>query len=279
MNERTKFSRQTLIAACEALESHTQAEFNQMVLRLELENDISPDTGTSVKKKCGQLARTVLRRPTMKIDTREGRMSLGEAVVREAVAVLRTGSSWAPQANFEQALSRDGFSLQWEPASRWGQGAPPRLIPAMPVEVGGQETKDEVRSLLDKFGFSMSSGHLDQALHAHTRGHWASANSQLRTFLESLIEEICRYIGVAGVDTLTPDNLRTALGNKGFLSSKRKEWSADGKNYINGLFKMLHSEGSHAGLSDADHCTFRLHLVLVTARMLLRRLEAAGRQP
>ncbi|MXW20208.1 MAG: hypothetical protein F4Z95_05335 [Gammaproteobacteria bacterium] len=279
MNEHTKFSRQTLIAACEALERHTQAEFNQMVIRLELENDISPDTGTSVKKKCGQLARIVLRRSATEIDTREGRMSLSEAVVREAVEVLRTESSWAPQENLEQALNRDGYSLLWEPASRWGQGNPPRLVPAMPVEVGGQETEDEVRSLLGKFGFSTSTGHLDQALDAHARSHWASANSQLRTFLESLIEEISRHIGVAGVDTLTPDNLRAALGNKGFLSSKRKEWSADGKNYINGLFKMLHSEGSHAGLSDADHSTFRLHLVLVTARMLLRRLEAGGWQP
>ena len=36
---------------------------------------------------------------------------------------------------------------------------------------------------------------------------------------------------------------------------------------------MLHTERSHPGLSDEDHCTFRLHVVLVTARTFLRRLH------
>ena len=42
----------------------------------------------------------------------------------------------------------------------------------------------------------------------------------------------------------------------GFLAPDRGEWTADGKNYVNGLFKMLHTHGSHPGLSDEDHCTF-----------------------
>ena len=58
----------------------------------------------------------------------------------------------------------------------------------------------------------------------------------------------------------------------GFLAPDQGEWTADGKNYVNGLFKMLHTHGSHPGLSDEDHCTFRLHVVLVTARTFLRRL-------
>jgi hypothetical protein len=36
---------------------------------------------------------------------------------------------------------------------------------------------------------------------------------------------------------------------------------------------MLHTDGSHPGLSDEDHSTFRLHIVLVTARTFLRRLR------
>lgn len=64
----------------------------------------------------------------------------------------------------------------------------------------------------------------------------------------------------------------------GFLAVDRNEWTQDGKNYFNGLFKMLHTDGSHPGLSDEDHCTFRLHIVLVTARTFLRRLWQ-GTQP
>lgn len=57
----TPFTRPTIIAAVEFLERHSQARFNQMVLRLELENDISSDTNLSVAKKCDMLGRIVVR--------------------------------------------------------------------------------------------------------------------------------------------------------------------------------------------------------------------------
>jgi hypothetical protein len=63
------------------------------------------------------------------------------------------------------------------------------------------------------------------------------------------------------------------LADAGFLAKGRNEWTNDGKSYIHGLFKMLHTHGSHPGLSDEDHSTFRLHVVLVTARTFLRRLR------
>jgi hypothetical protein len=58
----------------------------------------------------------------------------------------------------------------------------------------------------------------------------------------------------------------------GFRRQTRR-MDADGKNYVNSLFKMLHPHGSHPGLSDEDQCPFRLHIVLVTARTFLRRLR------
>ena len=116
-------------------------------------------------------------------------------------------------------------------------------------------------------------GHLDQAVEAHTRGDWAACNSQLRTFLESLFDDIARNIRPQeATQRQTSENRRALLADVGFLAVDRNEWTADGKNYINGLFKMLHTEGSHPGLSDEDHSTFRLHIILVTARTFLRRL-------
>lgn len=122
-------------------------------------------------------------------------------------------------------------------------------------------------------GFERSLGHLNQAVSGHGRGDWAAANSQLRTFVESLLEEIAIDVGVTNVPAMTAENRLRALQKLGFLSRSRKEWLGDGKGFINGLIKMLHTEGSHPGLSDADHSTFRLHVVLVTARLLLRRLQ------
>ena len=57
------------------------------------------------------------------------------------------------------------------------------------------------------------------------------------------------------------------------MSKDRNEWTADGRNFLNGLFKMLHTDGSHPGISDEDHSTFRLHLALITGLALLHRLS------
>jgi hypothetical protein len=54
------FSRPTLIAAVELLEGHSQARFNQMVLRLGLEDEIGSGTAVSVAKTCDILGRVVL---------------------------------------------------------------------------------------------------------------------------------------------------------------------------------------------------------------------------
>ena len=130
-----------------------------------------------------------------------------------------------------------------------------------------------MHQLLKSFGFTTPLGHLDQAIEAHTRGDWAACNSQLRTFLESLFDDIARNARPQEAGQRpNSENRRALLAEIGFLATDRNEWTQDGKNYVNGLFKMLHTEGSHPGLSDEDHSTFRLHVVLVTAQTFLRRL-------
>jgi integrase len=46
-----------------------------------------------------------------------------------------------------------------------------------------------------------------------------------------------------------------------------------GGGFVNGLAKRLHPQGSHPGLSDQEDSTFRLHTVLLTARLLLERFD------
>lgn len=263
------------MAAAESLERHTQAGFNQMVVRLELEDQIPEDTSMSVQKKCARLARLVAQDSEQIVETLEGRTTLGEAVVDEAVAVAEEGSPWRPQTVLEQALAREGYALRWEEPAGFGWTANSRasIIPALPPELGTEGGEDEVRGLLGVKGFSVSSGHLDQALNAHARGDWAAANSQLRTFLEGLVTEVALDVGIAGADKLTAENRLRELAEAELLSRECKEWAGDGKGFINGLMKMLHTEGAHPGLSDADQSTFRLHLAIVTARLLLRRLD------
>lgn len=266
------FTRPTLIAAVELLEQHSQARFNQVVLRLGLEDEITSSTSLSVAKKCDLLGRLVVQRAETVLDTLQGSMTLGEAVIRQAAELAQRDSEQPLQTAFARGLARDGYVLAWD---AYGQNATIRA--ALPDEIQLPETDDEVHQLLKSVGFATPLGHLDQAIEAHTRGDWAACNGQLRTFLESLFDDTARNARPQeAAQCHSSENRRALLAEIGFLATDRNEWTHDGKNYINGLFKMLHTEGSHPGLSDEDHSTFRLHVVLVTARTFLRRL-ANGR--
>ncbi len=263
------FTRPTLIAAVELLEQHSQARFNQVVLRLGLEDEISSNTALSVAKKCDLLGRIVVQRAEAVIETLDGTMTLGEAVIRQAAQLAQQDSDHSLQTAFARGLTRDGYVLAWD-----DYGRNPTLRAALPEELQLPATDDEVHELLKGFRFTTPLGHLDQAIEAHARGDWAAANSQLRTFMESLFDDIARDVRPAeAAQRPTSENRRALLAEIGFLATDRNEWTQDGKNYINGVFKMLHTDGSHPGLSDEDHSTFRLHLVLITARTFLRRLQ------
>ncbi|WP_302893634.1 hypothetical protein [Ralstonia pseudosolanacearum] len=269
------FTRPTIAAAIALLDiTLTQAKFDQMVFRLGLEDSIPFDTSLSVSKKAALLARELAKNGERVIPTMDGQVTLMEAVVREAVSLtsMSTYSRLEQQERLERALALDGFVIQRNEEP--GIGETPLLRAALPGEVHLPETDDEVHQLLKHFAFTVSMGHLDQAIEAHTRGDWAAANSQMRTFIESLFDGIAENIDPAQAAAAgSSENRRAMLAKLGFLSVQRNEWTVDGKNYINGLFKMLHTEGSHPGLSDEDRSTFRLQLALVTARTFLRRLK------
>ena len=138
------------------------------------------------------------------------------------------------------------------------------------------EADNEVNVLLESLGFNTPKGHLEQAITNHSNGNWAAANSQLRTFLEALFDEIALAVDNGNASTVqTGESRRQFLAKTqpAFFVEPLGEWSNDGKNFVNGVFKRLHPSGSHPGLSDEEDCTFRLHLVLITARYFLRRAK------
>lgn len=263
------FSRPTIVAAVRCVDLQTQGRFDHTVLRLGLENDIPPGDGLSVTKKSALLGRAVVQRPDSIVETVDGNVTLAEAVVREAVQLMRRDSMLTEHVVLLRGLARDGYAITWDES-----GSNPQLRTALPGEIDLPATDDEVHQLLKHFEFNTPLGHLDQAIEAHTRGNWAAANGQLRTFFESLFDDIARvFRPVEAAKSANSENRRALLASEGFFATDRNEWTQDGKNYINGLLRMLHTEGSHPGLSDEDHCTFRLHVVLTTARTFLRRLR------
>src|SRR5947209_851222 len=76
-------------------------------------------------------------------------------------------------------------------------------------------------------------------------GHWASANSQIRSFLEGLLDAIAERIDPSAAALPSGQSRRTKLAEHNFLSRELNEWSDQGFGFINGLVKRLHPHGSH----------------------------------
>lgn len=147
----------------------------------------------------------------------------------------------------------------------------------LPDEIEEAKSESELSSLLLKFGFTTTKGHLEQARNNYAQSNWAGANSQFRTFIESLLLEICKKI--------LPDNfcntansainLLSNTANPPFLKSELNE--VENRNcetpFVTGFWKRLHPEGAHPGLSDEEDSTFRYHLCIVFAHHMLKRFE------
>ncbi len=154
--------------------------------------------------------------------------------IHRAGAELRFLPPCSPDFNpIERAFSKLKASLKRRPA---------RTIPELRDAIGEATntfTSAKCQNYFTAAAYERvrSDSALDQALNAHTRGNWAVANTQLLTFMESLLNEISCLLKPNETENTTSENNREFLGRIDFLSGERKEWSDDGENYINGLFK------------------------------------------
>jgi hypothetical protein len=258
-----RFSRRTIIAAVEVLEDElrTHASLTRQLLKLDPRLAARCDSG-SLPDRFNHLIKFFDEDPNYRLEDGE---LLWEKLAETAVSVLRSPSerltgegteeeTQTPGAVFRHALARDGFVVS--------EGA---LRRTLPVDLGLPTTQSEVDRILVKHGFTVPKGQLEQAIDAHARGNWAGANGQFRPFFEGLLDSI------AG--ELTPsdgDSLRR-LVNIGFLQRDLNE-----REFIQGLTKRLHPEGPHPGLSGSEDSTYRFHIVLLTARLLLTRFDGWG---
>ena len=156
---------------------------------------------------------------------------------------------------FVRALERAGYLIED------GQ-----LRRTLPEALDLPDADDEVHSLLNRYGLTIPLGHLDRAITAHGRGDWAAANGQSRSFLESILDEAAsRLVQNPPQGQNQGEARREALANlqQPFLIVNLNEWGNQCKNLVNGVFKRLHPQGAHPGLSDDEDSTFRLHMVMV----------------
>ncbi|MCA9259560.1 MAG: hypothetical protein KDA61_10195 [Planctomycetales bacterium] len=268
-----RFSRRTVLAAIDVL-NMVMVQSATSAFLIELGPEVYravPDDPVSVAKRMNGLKRFVDDHPGYETD--EG--PIEEAIVRKAVGFLSGAEPTSPgwdsyerddlppePRRFAQYLERDGFVI--------GDGTLRRILPA---ELGLPAASSELDGLLDKHGFVTAKGHLEQASEAHARGDWAAANGQFRTFIESMLDEMVERLDPTATALSSGHQRRAKLASIGLLARDLNEWDDHGKGFVNGLIRRLHPEGSHPGLSDEDDSTFRLHVVLLTARLLMRRFD------
>jgi hypothetical protein len=222
------FSRRTIVAGINLLDQKlTQANTSTSHFLLTLGPEINAairGEGASVRKRMNDLISFVDSHPAYAVD--DG--PLETVIVEKAVSLLPPDQSdgpWSapphltPQMEvFKRVLEQDGFVI-----------AAGVLRRALPTAIGLPETGSELMRLLDHHGLITAKGHLEQAFDAHARGNWASANGQLRTFFDALLDDITVKIDPS-MDALgSGPPRRGKLAALGFLSIALNEWANDGK--------------------------------------------------
>jgi len=257
------------MAAAQTMAEWSHAQIDEFALENALERVV---VGYSRANKVNALA-TYLLQNTDAV-TEEGE-NLTDSVVTTLVAkaIRNSFSGWPSQFDLQRfqqqypalqsGLERNGFTVDGG-----------RLRKALPDALNLPQADDEIHALLDHYGFWISKGHLDQGIAAHTRGDWAAANAQFRPFIESLFDAIAEQLAHGAELPAAGNPRRIWLANRrpAFLMADLNEWNHDGSGFIQAFFRRLHPAGAHPGLSDEEDSTYRLHLVLLTGRLLLRRI-------
>ena len=247
MSDTPRFSERTLLEAVDLFaESLTGKDIDRLILRLLPDRSPARERAlnefSSKQSKVNEITRFAQENPNHQTASES---NLWDEIVKEATSLPKPRRSTA----FINALARDGFTLEDDGTLRR----------ALPCTADLPRTDDEVHVLLDKLNMHTAKGHLDQAIKNHSQGNWAAANAQLRTFMEELFNETARRIDPTRATDRSPGhNMRQLLADTDppFLQESLGEWSQNGKDFINGVFKRLHSEGSHPGLSDDDDSHF-----------------------
>ena len=268
-----QFSRITIIEAIWLLEFFTHAELDRLLFKYSLERIVHQELGSKTAK-LNAVIKYLFYNPDEKGPSGA---NLTFEIIEDELSSIPP-NVYSPLVNKHRpkllnSLKRDGYIVTYKG----------KLKTMLPEGIKLVEKENELNSLLNKFGFTTTKGHIDQAISAHTRGDWASANAQLRSFMESLFDSICGKL-VSNKTTLPPPGHQRhellAKLNPPFLLPALNEWEIGDKGgFLQGLWRRLHPQGSHPGLSDEEDSTFRLHLMILTASYYLKRLDSRTGNP
>ena len=249
------FSKKTILEIVKALNFRTHDEIDRFAIEFNLESVIS---NRYINAKTTSIAKHLISNP-------EAVGPNGSKLVIEMIEyIIKCHNGFDPLVEtypeLAHSLERDGFELT-------DNGLRKKLPETFPIA----EQEDQLVCLLEKLGFKIAKGHYEQAVAAHSRGDWAAANAQLRTFVEEFFNKTQSIICPGQYSS--SNERKKALAKSGFFLKEYNEYLCDGKGFVEGFWKRLHPGGSHPGLSEQSDSTFRLQLVILVVHYFLMRID------
>ncbi len=277
-----EFNRMTIVAAAEVIsESHSHSDIDVLEVQWGIDDR---GGGSSKAARVVSLSKAAIEGGP-KVQTESGLVSLERALVETALANWCTVQNKLSWRKLKAGLRFDGFEIiepsendsdRWITSTPVGPATLVRMLPSNIPGLNMREAESEVLQLLKKHQLVIAEGHLTRAVSAFQRGEWSGANGELRNFLESYLNEIAVKFGCD--PSADRKQKRDYLGSgvtPPFLLAEYNEWNAAGQKspFVQALMSRMHPHGGHPGLSEEEDATFRLQVNLVTARLLLRRLD------
>ncbi|ULO04854.1 hypothetical protein H1230_17065 [Paenibacillus sp. 19GGS1-52] len=259
------FSSATIVDVMDLFSNiNSHADMNKFFIRYELGNYSG---GSSKSDRVASLANHFIKNPSL-----PGLLS--DNLVFEVIEKVISQAASNPYhfdpltnefINFpdlRRLLLRDGFIIEAG-----------KLTRTFETVIDFPESESLLEILLKKYNLVVAHGHYKQAINAFNRGDWAACNSQLRSYVEDLINQLSKRItGSVPADSKLA-RISLAHANPPLFYKELNEWIGNGTGYYETFWKRLHPEGSHPGLSDEEDSIFRLNLVLISTLEILKRYE------
>ncbi|HTL40461.1 MAG TPA: hypothetical protein VL294_03210 [Pseudolysinimonas sp.] len=237
------------------------SDLDNLILRYQL---------TDAPKRGGQVPNKKVRATTALSDAlNRGQYDTIKRIIEEYIEDRSTDVEEPLMKSFITELRGDGWSLdvvEYQPTNRspWDTKVYTRY--ELNVLGGGVapliDDTTALGRLLVRNSLNTAAGHYNQAVDANALGKWASANGQLRSALESVLVAISDKL--TGTPAASGGGAINALDRAGHFDK-------GARNYIEGLWTLTHSNGSHPGLSDEEESTNRIQAVTAAIAYLLRR--------
>lgn len=183
---------------------------------------------------------------------------LSDRIVREAAEVT-TRISESEARSFMNCLAVDGWTVS--------EG---RLVPISPVPL--EEPRSRLRTSLEALEATEALMRLDQLESSLDAGHWESANSSCRGFLNAVFERIAADRHRGEETPAREGEARKALQAGGFFKPDPRDASKSLEGaFVKALADLLGSEGAHTGTSLLETAAFRYAVTVLTADYFLHR--------